>query len=176
MILCDREIRELVAHRDMIKPFCKERLNSYGYDIALGRLYKVPKPDYLKVVVVDPLDMNVDYEEVEGDYCIIPPNGFVLGCSEEWFNMPANVTGICLGRSSYARCGLITNVTPLEAGWQGIVTIEISNTNSLPAKVHSGKGISQVLFLKGDMLPERTYVQKGGRYQNQVGVTLARGL
>ena len=90
--------------------------------------------------------------------------------------MPDNVTGVCLGRSSYARCGVITNVTPLEAGWRGIVTIEISNTNILPAKVYSGKGIAQVLFFKGEMFPARTYSQKGGQYQDQTGITPTRGL
>lgn len=176
MLLSDSEIRELIRTHNLIEGFSEGRLNSYGYDLGLSCDFLIPRLNYSSSVVLDPLDLKVEFENFNGDYCIIPPNSFILGCSVEWINMPSDLTGLCLGRSTYARCGIITNVTPLEAGWKGKVTIEISNSAPLPAKVYSGKGIVQVLFLKGDKLPTRTYTEKGGRYQNQLGITLPKGL
>lgn len=175
-ILCDREIGELVKSHKMIEGFDPAKLNSFGYDLTLSRDFLIPSFDYALISIIDPLDISkVTYNKVSGDYCIIPPNTFILSRSVEKLNMPPNVTGICLGRSTYARCGIITNVTPLEAGWRGTVTIEISNSTPLPVKVHANKGIVQVLFLKGN-LPDRDYSAKGGRYQDQKDITLPRGL
>ena len=175
MLLCDREIKELVRTHGLIEGFSEARLSSYGYDLALSKNFLIPQLNY-EVSIVDPLNLKVKFRDFTGDFCIIPPNSFILGCSLEWLNMPNDLTGICQGRSTYARCGIITNTTPLEAGWRGRVTIEISSTNQLPSKVYANKGIVQVLFLKGGSLPDRTYTEKGGRYQNQEGITLPKGL
>jgi len=176
VILNDREIQELVVSHNLILNFREERLNSFGYDLTLGSNFLIPIISYATVSVIDPLSMDkMEFREFSGDFCIVPPNSFILGCSLEHLSMPLDLTGICLGRSSYARCGIITNVTPLEAGWRGLVTIEISNSTPMPAKVHAGKGITQVVFFKGN-LPDRTYTGKGGKYQDQSGVTPARGL
>ena len=175
-ILNDRKIQLLAESLQMLVPFSRSHLNSFGYDLTLSTKFLIPVPNYLEGTIVDPLSIEgVTFREFEGDHCVIPPNSFILGCSREFLTMPPNVTGICMGRSSYARCGIISNVTPLEAGWKGVVTIEISNSNRLPAKVHADLGIVQVVFFEGD-LPERTYTQRGGRYQDQKGITLPRGL
>jgi len=172
-LLADIEILKL-AEQGMIEPFHPERLNSYGYDVGLANEFVIPKPDYVKQTIVDPLNMDwKNYQRIESDICLIPPNSFVLGRSEEYFNIPQDLLGICLGRSSYARAGIIVNVTPLEPCWRGYITIEISNTNSLPAKVYAGKGIIQVIFLRASTLCSRPYL---GRYQDQIGITLAKGL
>lgn len=181
MILNDRSIRELACpgsscDSGMIWPFDPSRLNSFGYDLTLSDEFLIPVFDYVKLAILDPLAMGeVEFRNFKGDSCIIPPNSFVLGKSVEVVRMPSNITGVCLGRSSYARCGVIVNTTPLEAGWHGTVTIEISNSTPLPVKAHAHKGICQVLFFEGRP-PERDYVQKGGRYQDQAGVTPAKGL
>ena len=176
MLLNDRQIKELVRTHNLIEDFDKDRLNSFGYDLTLSKDFMIPKPNYLKVQVVDPMNIGeIEFEEFSQDFAIIPPSAFLLGRSIEKVNMPSFLTGMCIGRSTYARCGIIANVTPLEAGWSGTVTIEMSNSNQLPAKVHANKGIIQVLFFEGQV-PERTYLDKGGKYQNQTGITLAKGL
>lgn len=175
-ILNDEQISKLVKTHDLIHPFSENRLNSFGYDLALASDFLIPTPQYNRVLVIDPLDIDkTTFQEFNAEHCIIPPNSFVLGRSIEKIRMPNNLLGLCLSRSTYARCGIITCVTPLEPGWEGIVTIEISNTNQLPAKVHTGKGIVQVIFLTGDT-PLRDYVSKGGQYQGQDRITLPRGL
>mgnify|MGYP001570683879 CR=1 FL=1 len=176
MVLNDREIQGLVKSHNLIEGFSKDRLNSFGYDLTLSEDFLVPMFDMSEVIVIDPLAIKPEsFKKFKGPICIIPPNSFILGRSVETVNMPRDVTGLCLGRSTYARCGIIANVTPLEAGWRGIVTIEISNSTPLPVKVYANKGIVQVLFFTGNT-PDRTYVEKGGRYQNQVDITLPRGL
>ncbi len=176
MILNDREIRELVLAAQLLNPFDETHLNSFGYDISLSDEFLIPVYSSSKPTVIDPLKKgSIDYSNFKGNYCIVAPNSFILGKSVEYIRMPRNITGICLGRSSYARCGIVPNVTPLEAGWEGTITIEITNASPIPAKVHAYKGIIQVIFLLGET-PERDYVQKGGRYQGQTGITPAKGL
>jgi len=172
MQLADFQIQAL-ARQGMIKPFSFQRCNSFGYDMTLGRTFKrfVGKTE---VIDVNNIKDN-DFEEFLGDYAIIPPHSFILGISVEYFIIPNNIIGICLGRSSYSRVGIIPHVTPLESGWAGFVTIEISNVGMLPCKVYANKGISQVVFLEGQY-PWRTYVEKGGRYNKQEGITLSKGV
>ena len=172
MILRDVDIRTF-ATEGMILPFDPKRLNSYGYDLTLAEEFLIPRED-MENPVVDPFNPPEFEKRTASAFIIIPPNSFILGRSVERMKMPRDVTGICLGRSTYARAGVISHVTPLEAGWEGTVTIEISNTNRLPVKVRVGEGITQVLFFRGDLPPERDYVAKGGRYQGQIGVTQGR--
>ena len=172
MILTDQQIGELVAGKDMIDPFDPKRLNSFGYDLTLAGEFKIP--DLMEQQLVDPFNPPPFRDREEEEYLLLPPHSFVLGRSVEKMKMPGNVTGVCMGRSTYARAGIITNVTPLEAGWVGTVTIEISNTNIIPTLVRVGEGITQVLFFKGERYPKKDYVQKGGRYQDQEGVTQGR--
>ncbi|KKN22081.1 hypothetical protein LCGC14_0918870 [marine sediment metagenome] len=174
MTLADWQIQKLALEEDMIKGFDPERLNSYGYDLTLAGEFKIP--DLMEQQVVDPFSPPPFREREEEEFLLLPPHSFVLGRSVEKMKMPRNVTGVCMGRSTYARAGIITNVTPLEAGWEGTVTIEISNTNIIPTLVRVGEGITQVLFFQGEFMPEKDYVQKGGRYQDQVGVTQGRPL
>ena len=179
MILNDRQITEL-AKQGMIEPFLEERLQPFGYDMTLSTKFRVfcgdRKKNYREDYILDPFNVREkDFENFEGDTCIVPEHSFALGVSLEYFRIPNDVVGQCLGRSSYARMGIIPNVTPLEAGWEGYVTIEISNGAGLPCKVYANKGISQVQFHRGEM-PLRNYVQKGGRYQNQEGITLTKGI
>ncbi len=178
MILNDRQIEALASassERPLVRPFRPKGLNAYGYDLTLSREFLTPVYDFTRVAVIDPMEIgSATFEDMEAEVCFIPSNGFVLGCSVETVTMPPDIIGICLGRSTYARCGIITNVTPLEAGWTGRVTIEISNTNPLPAKVYAGRGVVQVLFFQGEM-PDRDYVAHGGRYQGQEKITLPRG-
>lgn len=178
MILADFEIRQL-AHKGMITPFSEGEkrpgvisygLTSYGYDLRLGRKFKVFTNAHC--AVVDPKNFDpACFVDIEGDYCLIPPNSFALAESLETISIPRNIQTICLGKSTYARCGIIVNVTPLEPEWRGKVTIEISNTTPLPAKVYANEGILQVLFFRG--LPcETSYADKNGIYQSQEGLTL----
>ena len=125
--------------------------------------------------MVDPKNFDTDsLVEFKGEVCVIPPNSFVLGRSVEYFRIPRNVMTICMGKSTYARCGIITNVTPLEPGWEGFVTLEISNTTPLPAKIYANEGIAQVLFFESDEPCEISYADKKGKYQAQQGVTLPK--
>lgn len=170
MILADLEISRLVEFHQLLTPFNEKNLNSYGYDLTLADEFKVPELN-TEQQVVDPFNPPPFAEILCKEYIIIPSRHFVLGRSVEQVKMPRDVTGICLGRSTYARAGVLVHVTPLEAGWEGTVTIEISNTNPLPVKVWVDRGITQVIFLKGRYPPKRSYVEKGGRYQGQTGVT-----
>ncbi|EOH2051979.1 dCTP deaminase, partial [Campylobacter coli] len=161
------------------EPFCEANigkgvvsygLSSYGYDIRVGREFKIFTN--VNSTVVDPknfLEENV--VDFEGDVCIVPANSFALARTIEYFKMPDDVLAICLGKSTYARCGIIVNVTPFEPGFEGHITIEISNTTPLPAKIYANEGIAQVLFLQGDEKCDTTYKDKKGKYQAQTGIT-----
>jgi dCTP deaminase len=149
-------------------------LSSYGYDVRLTRKFKI----FTNVnnTVIDPLDFDENaFVDFEGDVCIIPPNSFVLAASEEYFNMPADVTGLVLGKSTLARCGCSCLATPLEAGWSGQVTLEFANTTPLPMKLYAGQGAAQVLFFQGSMPAEVSYATRSGKYQGQTGITLPKG-
>ncbi len=177
----DSWIRKMALEHGMIEPF-EERLvregvvsyglSSFGYDLRAAPEWKI----FTNVwgPVLDPKRFDPkSFVEYEGDEVIIPPNSFVLTRSIEYIRMPENVIGIALGKSTYARVGLVANVTPLEPGWEGHVTLEISNTTPLPAKVYAGEGIVQILFFEGER-PEVTYRDRQGKYQGQTGVTLPR--
>ena len=181
-ILADSQIRELVQSRDMINPFVEAQkrdgmisygLSSYGYDARCADDFKI----FTNVdnAIVDPKDFSSNsFVERQTDVCVIPPNSFVLCHTVEYFKIPEDVLVICLGKSTYARCGLIVNVTPLEPGWEGHVTLEISNTTPLPAKVYANEGVAQFLFFKGSTPCEVSYATRSGKYMGQRGVTLPR--
>ncbi len=186
-VLCDTQIRELVE----IEPFedgvkregsVSYGLSSYGYDVRVGSRFKVftPTPVTGGVTVVDPkafssdLFIEIDTDVTGQDHVIIPPNSFALAETVEHFDIPREVLVLCVGKSTYARCGIIVNVTPLEPEWRGKVTLEISNTTPLPAKVYANEGIAQFVFLKGDRICATSYADKGGKYQDQDGLTLPR--
>jgi len=181
-IKCDKWIRRMSQEHGMIEPFeagqvregvISYGLSSYGYDIRVAPEFKV----FTNVhhLVVDPKDFDdrsfVDINEKE---CIIPPNSFALARTMEYFRIPRDVLVVCLGKSTYARCGIIVNVTPLEPTWEGYLTLDISNTTPLPAKIYGGEGIAQLLFFEGDEEPETAYADRKGKYMKQVGVTLPK--
>ena len=181
-VLSDKFIRKLAIEKDMISPFEDKQirggkisygLSSFGYDARVSNEFKIFTN--VNSTVVDPkrFDENsvIDYE---GDVCIVPANSFALARTIEYFKIPKNVLAICLGKSTYARCGIIVNVTPFEPEFEGKITIEISNTTPLPAKIYANEGIAQVLFLQGDEPCEVTYKDKSGKYQKQTGITLPR--
>jgi dCTP deaminase len=148
-------------------------VSSFGYDVRVADEYKVFTDVYS--VVVDPKDFDPrSFVDVKGEYCIIPPRSFALARTLEYFRVPKDVLVVCVGKSTYARCGIIVNVTPLEPEWCGHLTLEISNTTPLPAKIYSNEGLAQLLFFKGDEVPEMTYASRQGKYQDQRGVTLPR--
>lgn len=181
MLKPDHHIEKL-ARSGMITPFKKSLvregvisygLSSFGYDIRLADEFKIFTNVYS--AVVDPKNFDAkSFVEVRGDHCIIPPNSFLLARSYERIVMPKNMLAICLGKSTYARCGLIVNVTPLEPGWEGYITLEISNTTPLPAKVYANEGIAQLIFLEGHEAPEVTYDMRKGKYQHQKGVQIPK--
>lgn len=146
-------------------------LTSYGYDVRVDRRFKVFTNVWGNTVDPKHFDPK-SFVDFEADECIIPPNSFALAETVEYFEIPRDVLGVCLGKSTYARCGIIINVTPLEPEWRGRVTIEISNTTPLPAKIYAGEGIAQMLFLKGVGICQVSYADKGGKYQGQAGLTL----
>lgn len=178
----DSWIRQKALNEAMIEPFVEGQigkgvvsygLSSYGYDIRVSNEFKIFTN--VNAEVVDPKhfdDRNV--VDVVSDVCIVPPNSFALARTVEYFKMPRNVLAICLGKSTYARCGIIVNVTPFEPEFEGHITIEISNTTPLPAKIYANEGIAQVLFLEGDEMCETSYKDKSGKYQHQEGITLPR--
>lgn len=186
-VLCDTQIRELVG----IEPFAdSERragkisygVSSYGYDVRVGTRFKIFTPTTRSggIAVVDPKNFSdefmieVDVGKVGSDHVIIPPNSFALCETVETFEIPRDVLVICVGKSTYARCGLIVNVTPLEPEWRGKVTLEISNTTPLPARVYANEGVAQLIFLKADRVCAVSYADKKGKYQDQVGLTLPK--
>lgn len=183
-ILNDKKIAGLVHSHEMISPFSPVKvrntgeisygLQSYGYDIRLADEFKILPDDLPLDTFIDPKNFNDSiFEHITTKDIFVPPNSMVLARSLEYMRMPRNVTGIVMGKSTYARCGIITNFTPLEAGWDGHITIEISNTTPLPVRIYANEGIAQVLFFMGDD-PGLDYSQTGGTYQGQTGITGAR--
>jgi len=147
--------------------------SSYGYDVRCSREFKIFTN--VNSAVVDPKNFDPQsFVDFEGDVCTIPPNSFALARTVEYFRVPRTVLTICLGKSTYARCGIIVNVTPLEPEWEGHVTLEFSNTTTLPARIYAGEGVAQMLFLESDEPCEMSYKDRGGKYQGQTGVTLPR--
>jgi dCTP deaminase len=189
-IKSDRWIRRMARERAMIDPFVDNQVrqvdalgrrmisygvSSYGYDMRVAPEFKI----FTNVLsaIVDPKDFDSrSFVEFEGETCIVPPNSFALARSVEYFRIPREVLTICVGKSTYARCGIITNVTPFEPEWEGHVTLEISNTTPLPARIYANEGICQVLFFEADVddICETSYADKAGKYQRQVGVTLPK--
>jgi dCTP deaminase len=182
----DRWIREMAQQHKMIEPF-EPRLvtrteagrvvsygtSSYGYDIRCANHFKIFTN--VNSVIVDPKNFDENsFVDVIADVCIIPPNSFALAHTVEYFRIPRNVLTICLGKSTYARCGIVVNVTPLEPEWEGHVTLEFSNTTPLPAKIYANEGVAQVLFIAADEVCETSYRDRGGKYQGQRGVTLPK--
>ena len=175
-----------VAEKGMITPYLSEAVrenvisygpSSYGYDIRMADEFKIFTNVFTTVVDPKNFDDN-SFVEFKGEICTIPPNSFVLARSIEYMRMPRNVTGILLGKSTYARCGIVTNFTPLEAGWEGHITIEISNTTPLPARIYANEGIAQILFFEADEDCRVSYADRaeggGGKYQGQTGITLPK--
>ncbi len=181
-ILSDRWIRDEARRSGMIEPFVQRQqregcisygLSSYGYDARVADDFKI----FTNVdnAVVDPKDFSAtSFVDRKTDVCVIPPNSFVLARTIEYFRIPRDVLVICLGKSTYARCGIIVNVTPLEPEWEGHVTLEFSNTTPLPAKIYANEGACQFLFLKGNEPPEISYADRAGKYMGQRGVTLPK--
>ena len=178
----DRWITEMATKHGMIEPFESSQkrdgvvsygVSAYGYDMRVAPEYRI----FTNVLssVVDPKHFDPkSFVEFEGDVCIVPPNSFALARSVEYFRIPRNVMTITVGKSTYARCGIITNVTPFEPEWEGHVTIEISNTTPLPAKIYAGEGIGQVLFLRASEVCQTSYADKAGKYMHQEGIVLPR--
>jgi dCTP deaminase len=182
MIKSDRWIKRMALDKGMIEPFEERQvrqggisfgLSSYGYDIRIADAFKIFTNVYNTVVDPKAFDPR-SFVDVKGEVCIIPPNSFALGRSVEYFRIPRNVITICLGKSTYARCGIITNVTPFEPEWEGFVTLEISNTTPLPAKIYANEGIAQVLFFESDETCAVSYADRQGKYQAQQGIVLPK--
>ena len=181
-IKSDKWIRRMSVQNKMIEPFVDKNiqgnsisygLSSYGYDIRVSDEYKIFTN--LNNSIIDPKNFdNKSFVDYKGDVCIVPANSFALARSIEYFRIPRNVLTICLGKSTYARCGIIVNVTPFEPEWEGYVTLEISNTTPLPAKIYSNEGLCQVIFLESDETCELSYKDKSGKYQSQTGITLPK--
>jgi dCTP deaminase len=178
----DHWIRKMVQQNNMIEPFAENQVrdgvisygvSSYGYDIRVADEFKIFTNVYS--AIVDPKNFTtksmVDYE---GSVCVIPPNSFALARTIEYFRIPRGVLTICVGKSTYARCGIIVNVTPFEPEWEGFVTLEISNTTPLPAKIYANEGIAQVLFFEADEQCETSYADKKGKYQKQQSIVLPK--
>ena len=178
----DTWIARMARECRMIEPFVDDQVragvisygvSSYGYDVRVGNQFKVFTNVYN--TVVDPKNFDSkSFVDIQADVCIIPPNSFALASTLEYFRIPRDVLTVCLGKSTYARCGIIVNVTPFEPEWEGHVTIEISNTTPLPAKIYANEGIAQVLFFQADEECAKSYKDKKGKYQAQRGVTLPR--
>ena len=185
-IKSDRWIRRMAAEKGMIEPFEPGQVkslegrkivsygtSSYGYDVRCSTEFKIFTN--INSTIVDPKAFDEkNFVDFRGEVCIIPPNSFALARTVEHFRIPRNVLTICLGKSTYARCGIIVNVTPLEPEWEGHVTLEFSNTTPLPARVYANEGVAQVIFLESDEICETSYRDRGGKYQGQQGVTLPR--
>lgn len=190
MVKNDRWIRKMALAHKMIEPFVDQHtgkgvisygLSSYGYDIRIADEFKIFTSVNTRLIaegrpiIVDPKNFDWgSFVDHKGEFCIIPPNSFALGRSVEYLRIPRGVTGLCIGKSTYARCGIVCHITPLEAEWEGYVTIEISNTTPLPAKIYANEGICQVLFLEGAELCEVSYADRQGKYMGQQGITLPK--
>jgi dCTP deaminase len=181
-IKSDSWIRRMARERRMIEPFVERQvrdgvisygLSSYGYDIRVADEFKVFTN--INTTVIDPKQFDPrSLVDIKTDVCIVPPNSFVLARTVEYFRIPRDILTICLGKSTYARCGIIVNVTPFEPEWEGTATLEISNTTPLPARIYANEGIAQVLFFQSDEICEVSYADKKGKYQAQVRVTLPK--
>lgn len=185
-IKSDKWIRRMAENEGMIEPFEPGQVrennggkiisygtSSYGYDVRCANEFRVFTNTYSATVDPKAFD-DKSFVSITGDYCIIPPNSFALARTVEYFRIPRSVLTICLGKSTYARCGIIVNVTPLEPEWEGHVTLEFSNTTPLPAKIYANEGACQFLFLKGDQVCETSYADRAGKYMGQTGVTLPK--
>ena len=184
-IKSDRWIRRMAAH-GMIEPFADSQVrahdgrrivsfgtSSYGYDVRCANEFKIFTN--INSTIVDPKNFDAkSFVDFDGDVCLIPPNSFALARTVEHFRIPRNVLVVCLGKSSYARCGVVVNVTPLEPEWEGHVTLEFSNTTPLPAKIYANEGVAQMLFFESDEVCATSYKDRGGKYQGQRGVTLPK--
>jgi dCTP deaminase len=178
----DRWIRRMALEHRMIEPFVDRQvrdgvisygLSSYGYDMRVADEFRIFTN--VNSTIVDPKQFDArSFVEFKGPVCIIPPNSFALGRSVEYFRIPRNVLTVCVGKSTYARCGIIVNVTPFEPEWEGYVTLEISNTTPLPARIYANEGLCQVIFFEADELCEVSYRDKQGKYQGQQGIVLPR--
>jgi len=185
-IKSDKWIRQMAQQHEMILPFEAGQVrhsehgkvisygtSSYGYDVRCANEFKVFTN--INSVIVDPKNFDSNsFVDIKADVCIIPPNSFALARTVEYFKIPRDVLVVCLGKSTYARCGIIVNVTPLEPCWEGHVTLEFSNTTPLPAKIYANEGVAQMLFFGGDEVCETSYKDRGGKYQGQTGVTLPK--
>jgi len=182
MIKSDKWIRRMCEQYKMIEPFEEKQvrkdvvsfgISSYGYDLRIADEFKIFTN--INSTIVDPKRFDPrSFVDFKGEVCIIPPNSFALARTIEYFRIPRNVITVCVGKSTYARCGIIVNVTPFEPEWEGIVTLEVSNTTPLPAKIYAGEGIAQVLFFESDEVCETSYADKKGKYQAQQGLTLPK--
>ena len=178
----DKWIKKMAKESGMISPFENKQVrgdkisfgvSSFGYDARVSNEFKIFTN--VNSEIVDPKNFkSTNFLTKKTEECIIPPNSFVLASTIEYFKIPKDILVICLGKSTYARCGIIVNVTPLEPGWEGHVTLEFSNTTPLPAKIYANEGVSQFIFLKGNELPEITYADRNGKYMGQTGVTLPK--
>lgn len=181
-IKSDIWIKRMAAEHGMIEPFVEEQVSegvvsygvsSYGYDIRVADEFKVFTN--INTTVIDPKSFDPrSFQDLKADVCIVPPNSFALARTVEYFRIPRDVLTVCLGKSTYARCGIIVNVTPFEPEWEGTATLEISNTTPLPARIYANEGIAQVLFFQSDEACERSYADKKGKYQAQQEVTLPK--
>ena len=181
-VLSDKWIKEMVKTNNMISPFENKQvrgnkisygLSSFGYDARVSNEFKIFTN--INSEIVDPKNFKINnFISKKGEECIIPPNSFALSSTVEYFRIPNDVMVICLGKSTYARCGIIVNVTPLEPSWEGNVTLEFSNTTPLPAKIYANEGAAQFIFLKGNEKPDITYADRNGKYMKQSGVTLPK--
>ena len=182
MLKNDSWIREMCRSHAMIQPFCEKLnaegmvsygLSSYGYDIRVSDEYKVFTD--VHNCIIDPKSFDArSFVDIKGPYCIVPAHSFALARSVEYFRIPRGVIGLCIGKSTYARCGIVVNITPLEPEWEGHLTLEISNTTPLPAKIYSNEGRAQLVFLGAEKECETSYKDRKGKYQKQRGVTLPR--
>ena len=185
-IKSDKWIKKMAQEKEMIAPFEEGQVkivngekivsygtSSYGYDVRCADEFKIFTN--INSSIIDPKNFdNKNFVDFKGDVCIIPPNSFALARTVEKFKIPRDTLVVCLGKSTYARCGIIVNVTPLEPEWEGYVTLEFSNTTPLPAKIYANEGVAQMLFFQSDEECETSYADKGGKYQDQVGVTLPK--
>ncbi len=180
----DQWIRRMALEKKMIEPFLDRQvrevegkkivsygLSSYGYDLRVAQEFKVFTNVYNSIV--DPKNFRADaFVDIKADTCVIPPNSFALARSVEYFRIPRSVLTLCIGKSTYARCGIIVNVTPFEPEWEGYVTLEISNTTPLPAKIYAGEGLAQVIFFESSEVCEVSYADRGGKYMKQMDITV----
>lgn len=181
-IKSDHWIRRMALEHDMINPFSEKQvragvvsygLSSYGYDLRVADEFKIFTN--VNSSIVDPKKFDEkSFVTINSDVCIVPPNSFALARSVEYFKIPRNCLTLCVGKSTYARCGIIVNVTPFEPEWEGFVTLEISNTTPLPAKIYANEGLCQILFFESDEVCETSYKDKKGKYQAQTGIVLPK--